>query len=83
VGRDPDAALWIDHPSVSRRHARIVIAAARATIEDLKSKNGTFVLGKRIESRVALEDGDEVRIGPETFVFRKLSATTTRTERKT
>jgi len=83
VGRDPDAALWIDHPSVSRRHARIVIAGGQATIEDLKSKNGTLVLGKRIEERVALADGDEVRIGPETFVFRKLSATTTRTERKT
>ena len=81
VGRDPDAALWIDHPSVSRRHARIVIAGGRATIEDLKSKNGTFVLGKRIESRVTLADGDEVRIGPEAFVFRTLSATTTRTER--
>src|SRR5262245_49327426 len=39
IGRDPDGALWIDHPSVSRRHARIVVSAGRASLEDLDSKN--------------------------------------------
>jgi DNA-binding winged helix-turn-helix (wHTH) protein len=82
VGRDPDAALWIDHPSVSRRHARIVVAAGKATLEDLESKNGTHLNGKRIERRAALSDGDEVRIGPEVMVFRTVSPGTTRTERQ-
>ena len=42
IGRDPDAVLWIDHASVSRRHARIVVAGDETSIEDLGSKNGTF-----------------------------------------
>lgn len=82
IGRDPVAALWIDHPSVSRRHARIVVAQGKATLEDLKSKNGTHVNAKPISGRVKLADGDEVRIGPETMVFRAASPTTTRTERR-
>jgi DNA-binding winged helix-turn-helix (wHTH) protein len=80
IGRDPVAALWIDHPSVSRRHARIVVQAGKATLEDLKSKNGTHVNAKPIQGRVRLTDGDEVRIGPETMVFRAAAPTTTRTE---
>jgi DNA-binding winged helix-turn-helix (wHTH) protein len=82
IGRDPVAALWIDHPSVSRRHARIVVQAGKATLEDLKSKNGTHVNAKPIQGRVRLTDGDEVRIGPETMVFRAGAPTTTRTEIK-
>jgi len=41
VGRD--ASIWIDAPGVSRHHARIVLTGSDATIEDLKSKNGTYV----------------------------------------
>jgi len=82
VGRDPDAALWIDHPSVSRKHARIAIGAGKATLEDLVSKNGTFLNGKKIERRMPLTDGDELRIGPETVVFRESSPATTRSERR-
>lgn len=82
IGRDPDAALWIDHPSVSRRHARIVVKNGKAALEDLESKNGTHLNGKEIRRRAALEDGDEVRIGPQTAVFRALSPGTTRSERK-
>jgi len=81
VGREADAALWIDHPLVSRRHARILIADGKATIEDLGSKNGTYVKGSRIDSSTRLADGDELRIGPETMVFRAMSSPTTQTER--
>jgi DNA-binding winged helix-turn-helix (wHTH) protein len=81
IGRDPDAALWIDHPSVSRHHARIVIVGQDVTIEDLESKNGTFVNGKRIARSCALSDGDQVRIGPQKMVFRSmLRLGTTQTE---
>jgi DNA-binding winged helix-turn-helix (wHTH) protein len=82
LGRDPDAVLWVDHPSVSRRHARILVAGGKGVLEDLESKNGTFLNGKAIVKRTALADGDEVRIGPETMVFRLLSSQTTETERK-
>ena len=70
VGRDPDAAITIDDPCVSRHHARIVVEAARACLEDLGSKNGTWRLGRRIVSSETLSDGDEIRIGPAVLVFR-------------
>jgi DNA-binding winged helix-turn-helix (wHTH) protein len=82
VGRDADAALWIDHSSVSRRHARVVVVDGKVTLEDLESKNGTHLNGKKIQRRTTLKDGDEVRIGPETMVFRSLSPGTTQTERQ-
>ncbi len=83
IGRDPDGALWIDHPSVSRRHARIVVRGVKATLEDLESKNGTFLGAKRLEKKASLSDGDEIRIGPETMIFRAVSSATTRTEKRT
>jgi DNA-binding winged helix-turn-helix (wHTH) protein len=83
VGRDRDAVLWIDHTAVSRRHARIVIAAGAATLEDLGSKNGTHLKGERITGVVPLADGDEIRIGPVAMTFRVLSRVgTTETEAK-
>ena len=80
LGRDPDGALWIDDSSVSRRHARILIRGGKATLEDLGSKNGTYVRGKRIGKKVVLADGDVILIGPETMVFRAVSPPTTVSE---
>src|SRR5215470_8947499 len=77
LGRDPDGALWIDDSSVSRRHARILIRDGKATLEDLGSKNGTYVRGKRIGKKVVLADGDEILIGPATMVFRTVRPPTT------
>jgi pSer/pThr/pTyr-binding forkhead associated (FHA) protein len=82
VGRDPDAALWIDHATVSRKHACITIADGKATLEDLDSKNGTHLNGKKIARRTPLSDGDGIRVGPETMVFRTSTPGTTRTERR-
>jgi DNA-binding winged helix-turn-helix (wHTH) protein len=63
LGRDPELELFLDEPDVSRRHARISIAGNEATIEDLDSKNGTFVSGRRLESATRLSDGDSILIG--------------------
>jgi DNA-binding winged helix-turn-helix (wHTH) protein len=63
IGREEQAAAWIESASVSRRHARIVLQQGTVTLEDLGSKNGTFLRGRRIESRVALTDGDEIFVG--------------------
>ena len=82
IGRDADAALWIDHPSVSRRHARIVIAGGKATLEDMGSKNGTLLDDKKIQGKVALVDGGRLRVGLETMVFRVMAQDTTRTAGK-
>lgn len=70
VGRDPEAAIRIDEASVSRRHARIVIVSGRATLEDLGSKNGTWLGGAPLVGSRALCDGDTIRVGPATLVFR-------------
>jgi DNA-binding winged helix-turn-helix (wHTH) protein len=63
LGRDVDGATRIDSSSVSRRHALVVIEDGAATLEDLGSKNGTFLRGKRISAPMALVDGDEFRLG--------------------
>jgi DNA-binding winged helix-turn-helix (wHTH) protein len=74
AGRDPDADLWLESPKVSRQHARISVRGASAMIEDLGSKNGTFVRGEQIHGATAIAPGDAVRIGPFTMVFSVASA---------
>ena len=70
VGREPEAAVWLDSSTVSRRHARIAITADRATVEDLGSKNGTELRGERVTGPATLADGDEIRIGSVVVTFR-------------
>jgi len=70
IGRDPEAAIRIDIGGVSRRHARIVIDGADVTIEDLDSKNGTYLRGRRIQQPKRLAHGDEIRIGHKVARFR-------------
>ena len=70
VGREPDAGVWLESPKVSRQHARLTVSGARASIEDLSSKNGTRVRGARISAPHGLAPGDEIQIGPFTLVFR-------------
>ena len=78
VGRDPESAVWIDAPGVSRRHAMIRIAASAsgttALIEDLGSTNGTFVNGRRVTREVVVEDGSEIVIGEASLTFRSSTA---------
>ena len=82
VGRHPGSAVWIDAGSVSREHARIVIADGRATVEDRGSTNGTYVNGTRITTRHPVTDGTAVMFGSEGVVFREwLDATAPPTER--
>jgi DNA-binding winged helix-turn-helix (wHTH) protein len=75
IGRDRDAVVWIDDESVSRRHARIVVDDSGATLEDLGSKNGTFVGGTKIKGRAGLVDQDAIKIGPASMVFRVFKRT--------
>jgi DNA-binding winged helix-turn-helix (wHTH) protein len=70
VGRDPRVNAWIDLPTVSRRHARIVIAGAEARLEDLGSKNGTCLRGKRLEAPELLRDRDPILFGSIQVTFR-------------
>ncbi|MFI5025837.1 MAG: FHA domain-containing protein [Solirubrobacterales bacterium] len=71
LGRDEDVNVRIDAPSVSRRHARLVVARGEpATLQDLGSKNGTWAAGRRVEGDAAtLRDGDVLRLGRIELVF--------------
>lgn len=72
VGRDADAVVLLDSPSVSRRHARIRVTAEQATFEDLGSKNGSLVGGRRAEGPLTLGDGDVITIGVVELTFRMM-----------
>ena len=74
LGRDPQATVYIDHPSVSRHHARISIHGARAVLEDLKSRNGTFLDGRQIETPTEIHHGATIGLGPITLTFVMLPA---------
>jgi pSer/pThr/pTyr-binding forkhead associated (FHA) protein len=80
VGRDPAARVWLDSPSVSRRHARILVEGRRAMIEDLGSKNGTRVGNARVTAPSPLADGDELTFGSVVMTFRAWAADPTLTE---
>jgi DNA-binding winged helix-turn-helix (wHTH) protein len=75
IGRDRDSVVWIDDASVSRRHARISIDDTGATVEDLGSKNGTFVRGRRIVKSARLADRDAIKVGPASMIFRLFKRT--------
>jgi DNA-binding winged helix-turn-helix (wHTH) protein len=74
LGRALDADIRFDVPGVSRRHARLVVDGEHVALEDLGSQNGTYLRGERITGRATLADGDEVRLGPVSIVFRQASA---------
>jgi DNA-binding winged helix-turn-helix (wHTH) protein len=70
LGRTHDAAIWIDHSSVSRRHALIRVTEDGATLEDCGSKNGTFRGAEPVHGPVPLADGDRILLGSALVVFR-------------
>jgi DNA-binding winged helix-turn-helix (wHTH) protein len=73
IGRDPDVDVRLDASTVSRRHARVVVTSAGATLEDFGSKNGTLLGGERIAAPAPLADGDVLHIGSVRVTFRNAS----------
>lgn len=69
IGRDRGCAVHIDAESVSRQHARVRLSGREASIEDLGSKNGTWVAGERIIGPVPLIDGTRFQVGSEAVRF--------------
>jgi len=76
LGRDPDVEIFLNSPGVSRRHARIRVSSGRAAIEDLGSKNGTFVGDERVDGSRFLGDGDIIGVGSVTLTIRVIQAPT-------
>src|SRR5262249_21328452 len=63
LGRDASSDVVVADSSISRRHARIAVRRNGATLEDLESKNGTWLGEQRVTSPVALASGDAFRLG--------------------
>jgi hypothetical protein len=68
IGRSGHSDIRFDESSVSARHAKVVRTKEGYVIEDLESRNGTFVNDKPIE-KLLLRDGDVVRIGRIVLVY--------------
>lgn len=71
IGRDSTNDVVISSPNVSRFHAQLERVGQRYRVEDLRSSNGTFVNGERIEGAVWLKPEDTIRIGQYRFVMGK------------
>lgn len=69
LGRHPECDIVLDSAAVSRQHACIVHEGADYFIEDMHSRNGTFVNGHQIDARRQLQDGDRLRICELAFTF--------------
>lgn len=69
LGRHPDCDVIIEVGAVSRQHARIENSGDIFLLQDLKSRNGTFLNGQLVDSPVALQDGDLIRICDMEFSF--------------
>lgn len=68
IGRGQAAQIRLLEDGVSRVHARVRAVEKRLTVEDLGSRNGTFINGKRIDRPHALADGDKLQIGRATVL---------------
>jgi DNA-binding winged helix-turn-helix (wHTH) protein len=69
IGRGAGCQVRLPSPRISRVHARIVLGTAGAVLEDLGSKNGSHVEGRRVEGRVGLHHGDRIVVGPVVLTF--------------
>ncbi len=69
LGRSSDNRVVLDDTGASYRHALIQREGDGYRIEDLGSRNGTWINDERVTGRHALEDGDEIRVGNTRLVF--------------
>jgi DNA-binding winged helix-turn-helix (wHTH) protein len=80
IGRDPDCRIVINSPDVSRHHARIILNGPSVAVEDLCSKNGTFVGTTRAAGVTTIAEGDDLIVGRTRLLLRaarELSPTAT------
>jgi pSer/pThr/pTyr-binding forkhead associated (FHA) protein len=76
IGREPECDVVIQDRQVSRYHARLSLEDSTTLLEDLGSKNGTYLDGSRIEDNRILEDGDIIQIAlVQTFAYYASDAT--------
>jgi phosphoserine phosphatase RsbU/P len=69
LGRHPDCHIVVEVGAVSRHHAKIVHDEGKYFVEDLKSRNGTFLNDGPVQGRHSLQTGDQLRICDVSFLF--------------
>jgi pSer/pThr/pTyr-binding forkhead associated (FHA) protein len=69
IGSEPDNDLVIDDKRISMRHAKIERHANTYYLEDLKSAFGTFHNDKKVDGKIELKNGDEIKLGEHVIVF--------------
>ena len=69
IGRSKQCDLYVSSPDVSLEHAKITCTDGKYYIQDLKSKNGTFLNDKRVQRKMRLREGMHVILGSQDFVF--------------
>src|SRR4051794_22494277 len=70
IGRQPDAAVYLESLAVSRQHAQVLCQDGSYVVEDLGSSNGTFVNGQRVRGRMPLTEHDLLQVGPYVLALR-------------
>lgn len=74
IGREDRNGIVLGDPFLSKRHAQFTVKDGKVFLEDLKSRNGTFVNGNRLKNEevIALSDGDKIKMGNIEFLFIKV-----------
>ncbi|MGZ7080825.1 MAG: FHA domain-containing protein [Thermoanaerobaculia bacterium] len=70
IGRERDATISVQASYISRQHARLLVSPHEVVVEDLGSKNGTYVGDERLTAPRTLRDGDTIKIGATVMVLR-------------
>jgi len=74
IGRSKQSGIALDDSEVSRRHARISAHDGTIFVEDLGSKNGTFLNGRRVTESIEVREGDAIDVGTTRLVVKSLQA---------
>ncbi len=69
MGRHPNCQIVLDNAAVSRHHAQILESHGHFYLEDLRSRNHTYLNGTRVEGRAEIQDGDEIKVCDVGFLF--------------
>jgi len=77
IGRDFENSLCLANPTISRRHAELMLVGADLLVRDLGSRNGTYLNGRQVQSFERLQAGDMVQFGAAVFTVHPGGARTT------